>query len=185
MAARADASPTLASDAPTGAAAAATDAAAEEDGGQTQRAVATVRALLRAGARVTARDSFGFTPLHHAAQAGHSALVDYLLQLPTALGMPRAPLESETNAEERPLHLAAQGGHVDTVRRLLEQGAHPEKTNYVGHTALHLAVQGGDAPRFLLTVQEMVKREWRANLNAQARDGATALHIAAAGGHGR
>jgi|UniRef100_A0A7S3APU1 ankyrin repeat protein len=152
---------------------------------RTQLAAATVSVLLKGGARVTARDSFGLTALHHAAQAGHTELVELLLGLNTALGLPRAPLESETNAEERPLHLAAQGGHVMTVKRLLEHGAHPEKTNYVGHTALHLAVSGGDAPAALLTVQEMVKRPWRVNLNAAARDGCTPLHLAAAGGHGR
>ncbi|KAL1524343.1 hypothetical protein AB1Y20_019241 [Prymnesium parvum] len=147
--------------------------------------LAAVKALLSARARVTARDGFGFTALHHAAAAGHTDVVELLLSLPTAMGMPRAPLESETNAEERPLHLAAMGGHVETVRRLLERGSHPEKANYVGHTALHLAVQGGDAPAMLRTVQEMIKREWRANLNAAAADGSTPLHLAAAGGHGR
>ena len=53
------------------------------------------------GARVTARDSFGLTALHHAAQAGNTETVGFLLGLNTSLGMPRAPLESDTNAEER------------------------------------------------------------------------------------
>lgn len=136
LAARADASPSLPDACTAGASPASATAAAEaqSEDARSARAVATVSALLKAGARVTARDSFGFTPLHHSAQAGHTALVDLLLSLNTALRLPRAPLEAETNAEERPLHLAAQGGHAVTVKRLLAQGAHPEKTNYLGQT---------------------------------------------------
>jgi len=100
---------------------------------------ATLRELLLAGARVSARDQFGFTALHHAAQAGHTEAVSFLLGLNTTMSLPRAPLEAETNAEERPLHLAAGGGHAATVRRLLEHGAHPDKSNYQGRTPLHLA----------------------------------------------
>lgn len=145
----------------------------------------TIKVLLKAGARVTARDNFGLTPLHHAAQAGHTATIELLLTLTTELRLPRAPLEAETNAEERALHLAAAGGHAEAVGMLLRNGAHPEKTNYMGQTALHLAVAGGDAPRALATVREMVKPVWRVNLNAQARDGSAPLHVAAQGGHGK
>lgn len=69
--------------------------------------VNTMRTLLKAGARVTARDNFGMTALHHAARAGHDAAVLFLLHLNTEMSLPRAPIEAETNAEERPLHLAA------------------------------------------------------------------------------
>ena len=99
--------------------------------------------------------------------------------------MPRAPLEAETNAEERAIHLAAAGGHADTVKSLLEHNAHPGHTNYLGQTALHLAVLGGDAPRALATVKLLVGREWRVDVNAKAADGGTPLHAAAAHGHAR
>ena len=79
--------------------------------------IETLRALLKGGARVGARDSFGLTALHHAAQAGHPPACDFLLSLNTTLRQPRAPIEADTNAEERPLHLAAAGGHADVVRR--------------------------------------------------------------------
>ena len=149
--------------------------------------VGTLTALLAGGARVTARDSFGLTALHHAAQAGHTAAVELLLSLRTnrELHMPRAPLEAETNAEERAIHLAAAGGHADTVKSLLEHNAHPGHTNYLGQTALHLAVLGGDAPRALATVKLLVGREWRVDVNAKAADGGTPLHAAAAHGHAR
>lgn len=143
----------------------------------------TLAALLRGGARVTARDNFGLTALHHAAQAGQTEAVKFLLSLNTALSLPRAPLEAETNAEERPLHLAAAGGHTATVRTMLAAGAHHGKTNYLGQTALHLAVAAGDTPAALATVAEMIKPEWRADLSPAAADGTTPLHVAAAGGH--
>jgi ankyrin repeat protein len=180
LAAMADASPA------TDTAAAASASTTTPSGSTSERPqamLATLRALLKKGARVTARDSFGMTALHHAARAGHTEACVFLLSLNTAMRLPRAPLESETNAEERPLHLAASGGHAATVRALLQQGAHPVKTNYLGQTALHLAVGGGDTPEALATVAELVKPEWRVDLSAAAADGFTPLHVAASAGH--
>ena len=145
--------------------------------------LATLRFLLKGGARVTARDSFGMTALHHAARAGRTEAVRFLLNLNMEMRMPRAPLEADTNAEERPLHLAAAGGHLDTVCMLLKNGAHPGKTNYLGQSALHLAVSGGDTPAALAVAREFVKPEWKVDLSSAARDGSTPLHMAAAGGH--
>ncbi len=173
MAARADASPS----APAG------GAPPSDPAARVGMISATLRVLLKGGARVTARDQFGFTPLHHAAQAGHTDAVRFLLKLNTELSLPRAPIEAETNAEERPLHLAAAGGHVDTVKMLLTAGAHHAKTNYLGQAALHLAVAAGDTDAALATVNEMVQPNWRADLSPAAADGRTPLHVAAAGGH--
>ena len=147
--------------------------------------IETIRALLQAGARVTARDQFGLTALHHAAHAGHAAAVEFLLSLNTAMKLPRAPLESETNAEERPLHLAVQGMHTDTTRCLLEHGAHPEKTNYLNQTALHLIAMAGDSPPALATARELCARQWRVNINAVDAQGESPLHLAARFGHTR
>jgi len=103
LAARADASPTLpstakgadASAAPPGASAS-TTAAEPHDA----RALATMGALLKGGARLTARDSFGMTPLHHAAQAGLVESVNFLLGLTVSLKMMRAPLEARHTGPE-------------------------------------------------------------------------------------
>jgi ankyrin repeat protein len=153
---------------------------------RSQSIIATLRVLLKAGARVGARDKFGLTPLHHAAQAGHAAVCEFLLSLNTSLRRPRAPIEAESNAEERPLHLAAQGGHADTVRCLLEHGAHPSRSNYLGETPLHLAVRGGDGSRHLSTIRVLCERAWKLDLNVQtARQLGTALHLAAGLGHGK
>ena len=148
--------------------------------------VATLEALLKAGARVTARDQFGFTALHHSAQAGHGSTIEYLLGLSSGpLLVSRPPLEAESNAEERPLHVAAQGGHAATVQLLLKHGAHPCKTNYVGQTPLHLAVLGGDSPAALATVRELCSHRWRVDVNAPTPAGTTPLHLAAEHGHTR
>jgi ankyrin repeat protein len=154
-----------------------------EDHDRTAAMLTTMRALLKGGARVTARDSFGMTALHHAARAGQDDAVLLLLSLNTEMRLPRAPLEAETNAEERPLHLAAAGGHATTVQLLLKHGAHPGKTNYLGQTALHLAAAAGDAPSVLAAAAELVKPDWRADLSVGSSDGSTPLHLAAAGGH--
>lgn len=194
LAAMADASPVMdASSAATTAAdaagasssSAASGAKPKQPPTRSQMMLATLRALLKKGARVTARDNFGMTALHHAARAGHVDACLFLLSLNTEMRLPRAPIEAETNAEERPLHLAAAGGHADTVRTLLKQGAHPGRTNYLGQTALHLGVSGGDTPEALATVAELVKPEWRIDLSAGQSDGATPLHLAARGGHNK
>ena len=179
LAAMADASPAT----PTAEAASTSTSSSVAPPSRTQTMLATLRVLLKKGARVTARDSFGMTALHHAARAGHTEACVFLLSLNTEMRLPRAPVESETNAEERPLHLAAAGGHAATVRALLQQGAHPAKTNYLGQTALHLAVNGGDTPEALTTVAELIKPDWRIDLSAPATDGFTPLHVAASAGH--
>ena len=102
LAARADASPTLPSTVKCADASAAAPSSAA-CGPHDARAVATMGALLKGGARLTARDSYGMTPLHHAAQAGLVESVNFLLGLTVSLKMMRAPLEAETNAEERAL----------------------------------------------------------------------------------
>jgi len=192
LAARADASPALppaaataaaapaAADAAPPAAPPAAPAAAESRDAQ---AMATISALLKGGARLTARDAFGLTALHHAAQAGLAEVVGFLLDLTRSLHMPRAPLEAETNAEERALHLAAAGGHAACVRCLLQHNANPAHTNYQQQSALHLAVLGGDTAAALATARELAAREWRLDLNPKTRDGSTPLHLAAAAGH--
>lgn len=188
LAATADASPEVAP-ATAGArqqpGAAAAAAAAPAGGDRITAMLSTMRTLLKAGARVTARDSFGMTALHHAARSGHTEAAMFLLSLNTEMSLPRAPLEAETNAEERALHLAASGGHARTVRMLLKHGAHPGKTNYLGQTALHLAASAGDSPDSLATATELVKPEWRADLSVAAADGATPLHLAAVAGHNK
>ena len=98
LAARADASPTLPSTVKCAAASAAAPGSADAVGPHDARALATMGALLKGGARLTARDSYGMTPLHHAAQAGLVESVGFLLGLTVSLKMMRAPLEASERA---------------------------------------------------------------------------------------
>jgi ankyrin repeat protein len=179
LAARADASPTL----PAAAGAAA--AAPADSGPREAQALATMSALLKGGARVTAKDAYGLTALHHAAQAGGVEAIDFLLGLTVSLSIRRAPLEAETNAEERALHLAAAGGHAAAVRSLLKHNANPNHTNYQQQSALHLAALGGESAASLATLKELTAAEWKLDLNPATRDGSTPLHLAAAHGHAK
>ncbi|EOD08280.1 hypothetical protein EMIHUDRAFT_249157 [Emiliania huxleyi CCMP1516] len=142
--------------------------------------IETLRALLKGGARVGARDSFGLTALHHAAQAGHPPACDFLLSLNTTLRQPRAPIEADTNAEERPLHLAAAGGHADVVRRASSShgGETPLHTaSGLGHTRAVLALLG--APN---TQRQGESRE--VDASRRNRLGQTPKDVAAAQGFG-
>lgn len=71
-----------------------------------------VRALLRTGAAVSARDASGATPLFVAAEAGAVAAAAALLR---AGGDPLLP----NTAGETPLYIASLRGHLDVVQQLL------------------------------------------------------------------
>ena len=145
----------------------------------------SVKLLLKeGGARVTARDSHGFTALHYAAQAGNTDVVCFLLDLHRDIRprLQRAPVEAVSNHEDRALHLAALGGHVAAVEALLQRGALREATNYQGMRPLHLAVLGGDRPEALATARLMLRKPWLVDANAATLSGDTALHLAASHG---
>lgn len=81
---------------------------------------------------------------------------------------------------ETALHLAVQWGHKEVIRVLLSKGANPEIQNWRFETALVRALkmgrQGEAVFKLLL--------EARAGINTQTLYGTSALHIAAARGHG-
>ncbi|MBC6403341.1 MAG: ankyrin repeat domain-containing protein [Hyphomonadaceae bacterium] len=94
----------------------------------------TVAALVKAGAKVNARDENGYAPLHLAAVNGHAETV-------TAL----AKAGAEVNARERygdtPLHDAALGGNAETVAALIKAGADIRAKNGDGELPADLAEQ--------------------------------------------
>ena len=82
------------------------------------------RLLLSKGADPGAKATDGFTPLHLAASAGRADLASLLIEARVdvnAVAKPRASLPST------PLAAAAGSGEIETVRLLLDAGAHPAK----------------------------------------------------------
>lgn len=84
---------------------------------------------------------------------------------------------------DTPLHLAAAGHRVEIVRQLLKAGADPNAAhNHRASTPFHYAADGCvgghcfDPKRQVETLEELIERG--ANLHAQDKNGATALHRA-------
>jgi hypothetical protein len=75
-----------------------------------------VRSLILSGADVNAKDKFGGTPLHHAANAGHKNVAELLI----ANG---ADLNAKRQEGWTPLHIAAAWGNIDVAELLIERGA--------------------------------------------------------------
>ena len=92
--------------------------------------VRTVRLLVEAGCDVTARDSFGKTPLHWACLSGVDAnsKVVYLLQRDASL------VNAKDYSNETPLHCAATRGNSDVITTLLGHGVNVNEQGGKGYT---------------------------------------------------
>ncbi|PVD25198.1 hypothetical protein C0Q70_15696 [Pomacea canaliculata] len=85
-------------------------------------------------ADVTKRDNLGMQPIHHAAQAGQTAAVMFLITQYTI------PVNAVTHTTLiTPLQVAAKEGHNDVLKSLLLHGADISLTDHKGRTALHIA----------------------------------------------
>lgn len=122
--------------------------------------------LIKAGADINGTGRAGYTPLHAAAQQGHLAVVQHLLD-------EEAFDDAQTVNGTTPLQLASQEGHVEVVRALVACGSDPELEDIYCRTPLHLAVMRGHYH----TTYELLRHQ--ANSNARAWHGITPLYIAA------
>ncbi|GAB1313192.1 NACHT-NTPase sigma domain-containing protein [Madurella fahalii] len=84
---------------------------------------------------VEVKDRSGQTPLSHAAENGHTAVVNMLL---TKVG-----INARDGSGATALHWAAMGGHVGLISVLLKNGADVEAGDRGGGTPLAWAIQGG------------------------------------------
>ena len=75
-----------------------------------------LQALLKAGAKVDATDSDGWTPLRGAASEGHARVVEALLRA-------RASPAIKDHNGKTPLAVAQAKGHADVVKLLRDAGA--------------------------------------------------------------
>jgi ankyrin repeat protein len=99
--------------------------------------LAICRLLIDKGAKVEAKNSGDWTPLHSAASRGHIEIVCLLCDR-------GADVEARTNDEwhpgSRPLYLAAYNGHISVVKELIEErNAEINARNGDGRTALRMA----------------------------------------------
>ncbi|GAM38537.1 hypothetical protein TCE0_033r09331 [Talaromyces pinophilus] len=152
------------------------------------RSVATIQALLEAGANPNATNGSGVTPLHKAvAIPGLEEVVEALLKggadpnKKTSFGTVAGLKASrnmwqnrtyEANVSQSALHIAAKVKDAErTVEVLLNQGgADPNCPDSTGRTSLHVAVGRMDAEAITKLLIDS-----KANVNAQDTDGKTPL----------
>lgn len=96
-----------------------------------------VRAILSAAAtqqlNIDAVDAENWTPLHYAADRGHTTTTALLIE-------DGANVNARDTAKRTPLHLAALSGRVDVVDLLLAHGASKAAKNVAGITPLGCAI---------------------------------------------
>jgi ankyrin repeat protein len=94
--------------------------------------LATVRALLAAGADVRAADADGNTPLHGAAAFDDRAVAEALISA-------GADVKAADRFGRTPLHRAAECGSAEVVEALLNAGADVNATDAKGYGPIHIA----------------------------------------------
>lgn len=105
------------------------------------------------------------TPLHEAADLGHTEACRALLEL-------GANIDAQMQDGQSPLHVAAFNGHADTVSLLLELHADYEVRNELNYSPLHSAIAKGHI--------EVMKRLLAAgaDIDDQCMDGLSTLQLA-------
>ena len=126
----------------------------------------TVDLLLRAGAKVDAKNRFGDTAIMVAALGGHLAIVKKLQARGAEINTPGWT----------PLAYAASTGQTEVVRYLLESGAKVDALSANGTTPLMMAARGGHAATIDLLLAK------GADINHQNENGASARAWADRGG---
>lgn len=132
---------------------------------------AAVRALVVAGADVTAAQPDGATALHWAAHWNAAETVSRLV----AAG---ADVDAVNDLDVPPLWIAIDNANVGVAERLIDAGAHPDARLPSGETVLMTAARHGLGS----LVAQLIERGADARL-AEHERGQTALMWAAAGGH--
>ncbi|CAK8679344.1 unnamed protein product [Clavelina lepadiformis] len=141
----------------------------------TQGNVKQLAALCNANpGRMLSCDRKGATILHHAAAAGQTAVINFILQSP---GGPEL-LAMADDYKCTALHWAVEQDVPESVTLLLAGGADASIKNNSGHGALHLAVYKNSlkALKALLDSKTI-------NFDDRGNSGVTALHVAASADH--
>ena len=129
--------------------------------------VQLVRELLRAGHTPNCRDEDGKSPLHIAAELGHSLLVKMLVWA-------GADVEARAgDMDATPLLVAAANGQTGTTLALLELGADANAIGASSTTALSIATRNNDVRLMLSLIKH------GAIVDSRSASGWTPLHVAA------
>lgn len=81
---------------------------------------------------INAKNSWGWTPLHHAAKTGNTKNILLLLKQ-------KANINAQCKKGNTPLHIAALNAGTPSVLTLLEAGSNTRMQNNAGNTAYTLA----------------------------------------------
>lgn len=146
--------------------------------------LATLEALIKAGADVNARDYIGETALMHAALNGNVAIVKALIDAGADVNAATSEWTDLATRRWTALMLAAEYSHPDVVEALIQGGADVNARDSNGKTALMYAAEIGD----VAVVKALIQAG--ADVNAATRGWAelatrrwTALMFAAANGN--
>ena len=123
------------------------------------------RLFIERGANVHATDSFGWTPLHLAAERGHAEVSRVLIEQ-------GANVNVITPLRLTPLHFAALNDNLKVCQLLIQAGADVHAANQLDWTPLHLAAYDGHLKVCQLLIQA------GADVNAVTRYNETPLDLA-------
>ncbi|XP_041820376.1 ankyrin repeat and SOCS box protein 15b [Chelmon rostratus] len=124
--------------------------------------------LLRHGAKVTARDGHGVTPLGIAAEYGNTEALDILIQH-------GGDVNAQASNGDTVLYDAAGSGNLDCVELLLQHGANPNVASYAYQLPIHRAAYEGH----ILVLRTLVPITTKRAIRLSGQD---PVHSAADGG---
>lgn len=96
----------------------------------------TAMLLLKSGANIFHRNTYGENALHQASSQGSLPILDMILDIGGPISV-----EIQGNHGNTALHIAVIFGQEEVVKALLEKNANIDATNADGNTPLHLAVE--------------------------------------------
>lgn len=112
----------------------------------------------------------GFTPLHHACNRGHAAIVSELLRAHLPM------LQVQTSSGDTPLHLSVYSGNLLLVEQLIDRGADLNATNNYGETPLFYAARKSMPAFVRLLLQRGANAQNKDRFGDIAEDHADDLH---------